>query len=152
MYTLNAYMCSSCGEVIIEVESVNSHLFQLVESGLLRRWNLTHYLCTRDLARTCKVDPMMNAHFDWDTFSITHWGEPWGGTLCKKQAMVYKPRLQLTCFTRRFGLGHKDGILIFFAQYLWNTSLSKRVFLDELEEALAHEITQNNLAQDVQHL
>ena len=66
--------------------------------------------------------------------------------------MVYKPRIQLTCFTHRFGLGHKDGILSFFAQYLRNTSLSKRVFLDELEEALAHDITQNNLAHDVQHL
>ena len=59
--------------------------------------------------------------------------------------MVYKPRLQLNCFTRRFGLGHKDGILSFFAQYLRNTSLSKRVLLDELE-ALTHEIKQTNLA------
>ena len=52
--------------------------------------------------------------------------------------MVYKPRLQLTCLTRRFGLGHKDGILSFLAQYLRNTSLSKHAFFVELEEALAH--------------
>ena len=66
--------------------------------------------------------------------------------------MVYKPRLQLTCFTRRFGLGHKDGILSFLAQYLQNSLLSKRVFFVELEEALAHKIAQNNLVRDVQQL
>ena len=62
----------------------------------------------------------------------------------KTGAMVYKPRLQFTCFTRRFGLGLKAGILSFFAQNLRNTSLSKRFFFVELVEALAHEVSHKN--------
>ena len=115
----------------------------ILTSSINRKWvanemKFNSFLVYKKWARTCKVDPIINAHLDVDIFSITHWGGPWDGRPCKNRAMVYKPRLQLTCLTRRFGLGHKDGILSFLAQYLRNTSLSKHSFFVELEEAFAH--------------
>ena len=62
--------------------------------------------------------------------------------------MVYKPRLQFTCFTRLFGLEYKYGILSFLAQNLQNSFLAKRAFGAELEEALAQDVTQEILAYD----
>ena len=143
MHTLNMYMFASCSEVMIEVE------VWILTSSTNWKWvtkdmKFNSFLVHKRLACTCKVDPMMYAHLDWDTFSITTRGGPLGGRPCKNRAMVYKPRLQFTFFTRRFGLGLKALILSFFAQNLRNSSLPKRVFFVELVEALAHEVSHKN--------
>ena len=62
---------------------------------------------------------------------------------------MYKARLQLASLTRHFGLGCRDGILSFFAQYWQKTSLSKRVVA--LVEAFTHIIFTKNLELVVQN-